>query len=153
MQIKKNEIPPGWSLEAADFINKLLQRKPANRLGLNGPGEVKGHQWLKDFQWQELHDKKTKAPFIPNVTSFYNLQDKEDNFDFKNSNENWKDENSETLRQNSVLLRRNSVQALFNGYYYDSKLTTNTASTLINAQSSGGAASSQSTPPPQSVGQ
>ena len=37
IQIKKDEIPEDWSLEAADFINRLLQRKPINRLGLNGP--------------------------------------------------------------------------------------------------------------------
>lgn len=37
VQIKKDEIPENWSLEAADFINRLLQRKPLNRLGLNGP--------------------------------------------------------------------------------------------------------------------
>ena len=39
--LKKSDLPEGWSVEAADFINKLLQRKPANRLGLHGPGEVK----------------------------------------------------------------------------------------------------------------
>lgn len=37
VQIKKDQIPEDWSLEAADFINRLLQRKPINRLGLNGP--------------------------------------------------------------------------------------------------------------------
>jgi serine/threonine protein kinase len=35
--IIKAEIPEGWSIEAADFINKLIQRKPALRLGLQGP--------------------------------------------------------------------------------------------------------------------
>ena len=39
--LKKSDLPEGWSMEAADFINKLIQRKPANRLGLNGPVEVK----------------------------------------------------------------------------------------------------------------
>lgn len=32
--ITRAEIPEGWSIEAADFINKLIQRKPALRLGL-----------------------------------------------------------------------------------------------------------------------
>ena len=36
-QIKKNEIPFGWSHEAVDFVNSLIQRKPQNRLGSNGP--------------------------------------------------------------------------------------------------------------------
>ena len=34
--ISKQDIPEGWSIEAADFINKLIQRKPAARLGWNG---------------------------------------------------------------------------------------------------------------------
>lgn len=49
-----NEIPEGWSIEAADFINKLIQRKPANRLGLNGPEEVKEHIWFRGFDWNSL---------------------------------------------------------------------------------------------------
>jgi len=44
-------MPENWSLEAADFINKCLQRKPGNRLGLNGPSEVRNHIWLRDFDW------------------------------------------------------------------------------------------------------
>ena len=24
VQIKKNDIPPGWSIEAADFVNRLI---------------------------------------------------------------------------------------------------------------------------------
>lgn len=34
--IKKPDIPDGWSMEAADFINKLIQRKPMMRLGWGG---------------------------------------------------------------------------------------------------------------------
>jgi serine/threonine protein kinase len=67
VQLKKSEIPPGWSLEAADFVNKCLQRKPSNRLGLNGPREVKQHVWLKDFDWVGLLNKKTTAPLLPEV--------------------------------------------------------------------------------------
>lgn len=31
--IRKQDIPEDWSMEAADFINKLIQRKPNQRLG------------------------------------------------------------------------------------------------------------------------
>lgn len=62
-------------MEAADFINKCLQRKPANRLGLNGPSEVKQHVWLKDFNWSALMDKTLKAPYVPALV--------DDNFDAK----------------------------------------------------------------------
>jgi serine/threonine protein kinase len=65
VQIRRHEIPEGWSIEAADFINKCLQRKPANRLGLNGPHEVKQHVWLKDYNWQALLEKKLVAPYMP----------------------------------------------------------------------------------------
>lgn len=35
-QIKPSEIPDGWSFEAADFINRLIQRKPESRIGFHG---------------------------------------------------------------------------------------------------------------------
>lgn len=52
-------------MEAADFINKCLQRKPANRLGLNGPNEVKQHVWLRDIDWKAVIEMKVVASFIP----------------------------------------------------------------------------------------
>ena len=54
-KVRKNDIPRGWSSDSADFINRLLQRKPVNRLGLRGPAEVKGHAWFKDFNWRDLY--------------------------------------------------------------------------------------------------
>jgi len=110
VQIKRNEIPEGWSLEAADFINKLIQRKPINRLGLDGPKEVKEHPWLKDYPWAKMAKKELLSPFIPS-------EDYENKQNFMDGN--WEDENDEVVRQNALLLRRNSVQSLFNGYHYD----------------------------------
>jgi len=109
VQIKKNEIPPGWSIEAADFINRLIQRKPVNRLGQDGPQEVKGHPWLKNFDWDRLISKQMDPPFLPN----------EDGLELRHNNTNFDDENSEIMKQNAILLRRNSIQGLFNGYNYD----------------------------------
>ena len=34
--IKKADIPEEWSMEAADFVNKLIQRRPMARLGWGG---------------------------------------------------------------------------------------------------------------------
>ena len=70
VQIRKNDIPPGWSIEAADFVNKMIHRKPGTRLGANGPEEVKGHPWFKNFPWDELLKKELISPFIPNVNIF-----------------------------------------------------------------------------------
>jgi serine/threonine protein kinase len=36
VKINDEDIPPGWTKEAADFINQCLQRKPSRRLGLQG---------------------------------------------------------------------------------------------------------------------
>ena len=65
--IKKEEIPQGWSEEGADFINKLLIRKPEERLGYNHPFEVKNHIWFKNFNWEALINGYLKAPYIPGV--------------------------------------------------------------------------------------
>ena len=57
IKIRKDNIPDNWSKEAADFINKLIERKPTNRLGNDGPVEVKQHKWLKGVDWNKLIDK------------------------------------------------------------------------------------------------
>lgn len=72
--IKKDDLPPNWSYESADFINRLLQRKPANRLGLRGAAEVKEHAWFKYYNWKDLYLMRLQSPFVPKVG---------DNFDFK----------------------------------------------------------------------
>jgi len=88
----------------------LLQRKPHQRLGLNGPLEVKSHPWFEDFPWHKLEKKLIKGPFIP---------DQVDNFDVKVTNDAWKDEDSDKMKESAILLRRETVQDLFKGYYYD----------------------------------
>ena len=70
--IKLGNIPDGWSEDAADFINKLLMRKPEQRLGFRGAQELKEHPWIKYYPWNDLYEKKLNAPFLP---------DKSDNFD------------------------------------------------------------------------
>jgi len=63
-QIKKAEIPHGWSMEAADLVNKLIVRTPATRLGgKGGIKEIKAHPWFKGFPWAELESKQLKSPF------------------------------------------------------------------------------------------
>jgi len=115
VQLKKADIPEGWSLEAADFINRLIQRKPMNRLGLNGPQEVKGHPWFKGFPWEKLQNKEMRSPFLINEDEMNTKQ---------SSSSGWDDENTEVFKQNAILLRRNSIQGLFNGYQFDSSMIT-----------------------------
>ena len=74
VQISLGDLPNGWSEDAGDFFNKLLQRKPDLRLGYRGIKELKQHQWLKYFPWDSLLKKELISPFIP---------EKRDNFDKK----------------------------------------------------------------------
>lgn len=72
INLKSSDIPSGWNLEAADFINKLLKRKDRERLGKNGIHELIEHAWLKDIPWKELYNKEVNSPYVPKVKINYN---------------------------------------------------------------------------------
>lgn len=72
-KIKTNQIPSGYSIESADFINKLIIRKPTARLGYNGIQEIKNHPWIKFFNWKDLYLMKIAAPFKPNQNLEQNI--------------------------------------------------------------------------------
>ena len=63
--INKLELPDGWGIEAADFINRLIKRKQSERLGHGGDNEVKNHLWFKGFSWDKLYRRELKSPYIP----------------------------------------------------------------------------------------
>ena len=88
IKIDPNEAPPDWSADAIDFINGLIKRKPAQRLGANGPSEIKLHPWLRGFDWNALNELRMDSPFKP---------PKDENYDKKNSESEWKDINEESL--------------------------------------------------------
>lgn len=114
VQVKPSEIPENWSFEAADFINRLIQRKPDKRLSR---AEIKKHPWVADFDWNRLLNKTLRAPFVPKG---------KENFD-QRVNSDWKDEIDYSLMQNYL-------ENAFDGYYYDkrvSKSTTETRRTSI----------------------
>ncbi|KAM3146825.1 hypothetical protein pb186bvf_000979 [Paramecium bursaria] len=130
IQIKTNQIPEGWTEEAADFINKMIQRKPANRLGVNGPDEVQNHPWFKNVEWDDFLNQVIRAPYLININN--------DNFDAKFANMK-EDEDDEMIKQNQSMLRRPSIQEIFDGYTYKSQgtmqiLGTQTKPTTANTQ-------------------
>lgn len=67
MQIREDELPEGWSENARDIINKLIQRKEEIRLGKSGPNEIKDHPWFKDVDWEGIKALKAIPPYIPNI--------------------------------------------------------------------------------------
>jgi len=78
IQVKKSELPEEWSFDAADFINRLIQRRTENRLGYFGFYQIKSHPWLKDFPWQKISDKTLDAPFKPKNDFIREKKSKED---------------------------------------------------------------------------
>ena len=48
-------------------MNRLIQRKPENRLGTNGLDEVKYHPFFKKMDWARLEQKRIPPPFLPQV--------------------------------------------------------------------------------------
>lgn len=101
-KLVKSQVPTGWSMEAVDFVNKLLVRKPEERLGYGGPYELKNHVWLRDFPWKLLLEKKIDAPFKPV---------EEINFDPRVLL-NWKEDLDYSIDLGNI-------QPLFKRYYYD----------------------------------
>ena len=65
VQLKRNDLPDDWSVDALDFINRLIQRRPEQRLGVNGIAEIKNHPWIRDLNWKKLSSKEIESPFIP----------------------------------------------------------------------------------------
>ena len=63
--INKLELPDGWGIESADFINRLIKRKQSERLGHGGDNEVKNHLWFKGFRWDKLYRGELVSPYIP----------------------------------------------------------------------------------------
>ncbi|OMJ79792.1 hypothetical protein SteCoe_20092 [Stentor coeruleus] len=121
VQIKNYEVPPGWSLEAANFINLLIQRKTEKRLGGEEISEdnclsssdkrnkcqnrvitVKNHPWMAGFNWDSLYIGAMPSPFRPKA---------EDNFDPRGMGV-WND----SINPN---VQCENIERLFNDYYYD----------------------------------
>ena len=56
-----------WSTEVRNLITELLQLDPKRRLGSGKDGSkiIKNHDFFKDFNWEDLLDKKIVPPYTP----------------------------------------------------------------------------------------
>jgi len=81
-----------------------------NRLGAQGPEEVKKHIWFKDFKWKDLIDNKLKAPFVPNKGK--------DNFNLKIRMSSTSDNNASKETINVKDFNEERINNFFSGYYY-----------------------------------
>ena len=108
VEIKEEDIPIGWSIEAANFFNKLLIREPQNRLGFNGINDIKNDEWFSGINFKELYRKKLKSPYKP-------ISD--ENFDRKYCN--YEEKNSlMTLERYKEIMNSNIYAKIFINYTY-----------------------------------
>ena len=108
VEIKEEDIPIGWSIEAGNFFNKLLIREPENRLGYNSINEIKKHEWFSDINFKELFKKKLKSPYKPIS---------EENFDKKYCN--YEEKNSLiTIERYKEIMNSNIYEKMFINYTY-----------------------------------
>ena len=56
----KPQISPLIQLDARDLLQRILVRKPSNRLGClaGGNEDIKNHKWLKGMDFHQLVEKK-----------------------------------------------------------------------------------------------
>ena len=108
VEVKEKDVPLGWSVEAANFFNKLLIREPENRLGYNGINEIKNNEWFVGINFKELYKKKLKSPYIP-----YS----EENFDKKYCNYEEKS-STMTLERYKEIMNSNLYEKVFLNYTY-----------------------------------
>ena len=97
-----------WSKDGIDFINKLIMRKPKERIGYYGINELKEHKWMKNVNWDDILNKKIKAPFIPKNN---------DNFDksYCEGNDKIGDETMERYRD---YINDEMFTKIFKDYFY-----------------------------------
>ena len=109
IKVDKKNLGKGWSMEAADFINQMLQRQASRRLGYKGGiSEVKKHPWLKDINWKELYNGMINAPYIP-----YG----EENYEYKFCTAVEK-KGEETEQRYKDIINSNEYKNVFDDYYY-----------------------------------
>ena len=109
-ELKPEDISEGWSKESADFINKLLIRKPENRIGYKGINELKVHPWLKYYPWEMLYKKTLPSPFIP---------ENKDNFDRRYCESSDVITEETKLRYEEILMD-DIYKSAFKKFYYNS---------------------------------
>jgi serine/threonine protein kinase len=72
-------FPADMTTETIDFVQSLLIKEPAGRLGSgrNGPSDVMAHAFFSGINWVDVYQKRVPVPFIPIVTSYTDVS----NFD------------------------------------------------------------------------
>lgn len=55
-------FPKDLSKDTQAFVSSLLHKNPDDRLGANGPEEIRAHPWFTGVDWQALLEKRVPSP-------------------------------------------------------------------------------------------
>ena len=116
VKIKKDDkiFKKGWSWDCIDFINNLLNIDMNKRLGNKyGIKELKEHQWLKYYLWNEIENKSLESPFVPDLGG--------DNFD----KDYCKDDDiisEKTKKRYEKIIASTQYKTSFVNFYYNKDL-------------------------------
>ena len=115
VQIKKFNVPKGFSEKCVDFVNKLIQRKQIKRLGYNTIEEIKNHSFFENINWKEIYLHKIKSPFIPefNKKMFNNI------YFYEKRKEN--EESKITMERYQIIELNKDYNNKFDEFYYFNK--------------------------------
>ena len=73
---KKLQFPRHMDEDAKDLINKLLVIDPKKRIGYgpNGAENIKKHLFFEGINWDDIWNKKTEPPFVPELDDEMDLR-------------------------------------------------------------------------------
>jgi serine/threonine protein kinase len=63
------ELSEKLSSSLKDFVTKLLQPNPKERLGAKGINEIMNHKFFKGIDWMEVRDRMLSPTYVPKIKS------------------------------------------------------------------------------------
>lgn len=86
--IRESSVPYPEDLEpeARDLLEKLLDKDPTKRIGVNNKSEIKNHPFFEGVDWDAFLNKRVPAPYVddPNLIEFPNRKFHHDDHDYSN---------------------------------------------------------------------
>ena len=111
INLNENNMKEKFSIDAADFVNRLLRKKNKQRLGSRGIEEIKNHKWFEDVDWNSIEYKNIDTDEIGIINILKKNWNKNQNFDdinFKN----------EIDKYNSILNQINK-EKIFKNFFFN----------------------------------
>ena len=111
INLNANNMKEKFSIDAADFVNRLLRKKNKQRLGSRGIEEIKNHKWFEYIDWNSIEYKNIDTEEIGIVNILKENENKNKNIEdinFKN----------EIEKYNSILNKINK-EKIFKNFFFN----------------------------------